>query len=725
MTSKHIRLVLVLHNHQPIGNFEHVFENAFQDSYHPFLEVLSRYPSLKVSMHVSGSLMEWLNANHPDYVDRLGDMVVRGQIEILGGAFYEPILAMLPSRDRIGQIRTYSRWLEDRLGTRVRGMWVPERVWEQTYVRDLVEAGIEYTVLDDFHFKNAGLAEEQLHGYYLTEDDGRVMAVFPGSEPLRYWIPFADPQQTIDYLSRIADQQSDAVAVFGDDGEKFGTWPQTKKHVYTDGWLERFFGALAANASWLQVTTLAEAADNVRPLGKIYLPDSSYREMIEWALPAEQQIEYERVVRAMEHDPRWPAVRRFFRAGYWRNFRVKYPEADEMYSRMMAVSRRVAQASDEGHRGEWMDQARTELYRAQCNCGYWHGAFGGIYLPHLRNAIYHHLIAAEEALDQELGRQAPWVEARAEDFNFDGRHEVQLANDKLLALLAPGGGAQMYELDVRSIRHNLLATLARRPEAYHAKVLSGRCTGNGEARSIHDVVVCKQEGLHKRVQYDRHPRKSLVDHFYNLDATLDQVSNGQAAERGDFVLGAYEARLRRNPDRIQVLMVREGDALGAPIRLTKGVTLSAGRSVLEIAYLLEGLPKGWKLHFGVEFNFAGLPAGAEDRYFHDLNEHRLGQLGSRLDLSAVEGLGLVDEWLGIDVRLSMSKPTSVWTFPIETVSNSEGGFELVHQSVVVHPHWIVEPDADGRWSITMQLALDTHRAERRAAPQTVVAATLS
>lgn len=723
--AKHIRFALVLHNHQPIGNFEHVFEQAYQDSYLPFLDVFSRYPSLKLALHTSGSLIEWLNASHPEYLDRLADLVSQGRIEILGGPFYEPILAMLPSRDRIGQIRTYSRWLQQRLGATIRGMWMPERVWEQSYVRDLVDAGIEYTLLDDFHFKNAGLVEDQLHGSYLTEDDGHVMTVFPGSERLRYTIPFADPQDTVNHLNWIADHHTDAVVVFGDDGEKFGTWPDTKKHVYHDGWLERFLNALAANQDWIQITTLAEAVDNVPPLGKVYLPDSSYREMTEWALPPGQQVEYDRVTHEMEHDQRWPAVKRFVRGGFWRNFKVKYPEADEMYTRMMSVSRRLAQAveerHEEKHNGKLIDEARTELYRAQCNCSYWHGAFGGIYLPHLRNAVYHHLIAADQLLDQATREPGPWIEAKVEDFNFDGRQEVQLASDKLNALLAPSQGGRMYELDVRTIRHNLLATLARRPEAYHRKVLAGPAQGNGHCASIHDRVVFKQADLDKRVQYDSYSRKSLLDHFYTNETNLDAVVSDQAAECGDFLTSPYEARVRRNPDRIQVLLIREGNASGVPVRITKGVTLNAGDASLEIAYVLEGLPRDRALHFGVEFNFAGLPSGADDRYFHDPNQKRLGQLGSRLDLRDVEGLGLVDEWLGVGVGLQMSRPTHFWTFPIETVSQSEGGFELVHQSVVVQPHWYVTPDAEGRWNVTMTLALDTSRAESRMAPSAVAA----
>src|SRR5690606_10255781 len=155
---------------------------------------------LRMALHTSGPLMEWLDERHPDYVDRLVRLVSAGRIEILGGPFYEPILTMIPSRDRVGQLRRYSQWLRGRLGAKIQGMWMPERVWEQSLTSDLVEAGMRYSLLDDFHFRNAGLANEELFGYFVTEDDGRVLSIFPGSERLRYLIPFADPQQTIDYL---------------------------------------------------------------------------------------------------------------------------------------------------------------------------------------------------------------------------------------------------------------------------------------------------------------------------------------------------------------------------------------------------------------------------------------------------------------------------------------------------------------------------------------------
>jgi 4-alpha-glucanotransferase len=711
-----IRFILALHNHQPIGNFDQVLQQSFADSYQPFLDLFARHESMKIALHISGSLMEWLEVYQPHYVDQIAELVGRGRIEILGGAYYEPILAMIPTRDRIGQIRAYTRWLQNRLGATVRGMWIPERVWEQSFAHDLVDAGIEYTILDDFHFKNAGLTDDQLLGHLLTEDEGRTMSVFPGSERLRYLIPFGAPEQTVEYLAKIAQDHPDTVVVFGDDGEKFGSWPETKKHVYDNGWLKRFFDVLAANQDWIQMTTLAETIDHVPPVGKVYLPDSSYREMTEWTLPTEQLVAYERLSHELKDIPQWSVMRRFMRGGFWRNFKVKYPEANEMYARMMMVSRRLQEAVDLGTSGKAIDQARIDLFRGQCNCGYWHGAFGGIYLPHLRNAVYRNLIAADNSLDKAVGKPETWIEAVADDFNFDARQEIRLTNDRLMAMIAPSRGGQLVELDVRKIQHNLLATLTRQPEAYHRKVLSGGNHDNDQVSSIHERVVFKQPDLDQRLQYDDHQRKSLLDLFYDDNTSLADVISGEAVQRGDFVEGNYEARIRRNPDRIQVQLIREGRAGDLPVKITKGLTLDAGSATLQIAYLLENLPQQRPLHFAVEFNFAGLPSDCNDRYFSDAAGNRLGHLGTRLDLADMLGLSLTDEWLGIDASLKISRPTGFWTFPIETVSQSEAGFELVHQSVAVLPHWHVVAEKDGRWSVTMQLALNTALAESRQQP---------
>jgi alpha-amylase len=713
--SSAVRFVFVLHDHQPVGNFDAVIEQAYHDSYLPLLELFERHPGIRLALHTSGPLVEWFDRHHPDYLDRLAHLVARRQIEIVGGAFQEPVLAMLPARDRIGQIRLSTEWLQRRFNTKVTGMWIAERVWDPGMTADIAAAGIQWTILDDFHFKAAGLADDQLDRYWLTEGDGATLSVFPVSEHLRYVIPFAAPEATIDHLRHLAARRHGALAVFGDDGEKFGVWPDTRKTCFEEGWLERFFGLLEANADWIEMSLPSEVVRDTAPAGTVWLPECSYREMTEWVLSPETQLACVQARKVAESDPRLAGVARFIRGGSWRNFRVRYPEANEMYARMMAVSERVQRLRAAGSvNPAALDEATGSLYRGQCNCAYWHGAFGGIYLPHLRNAIYRELIAADIAADAAAGRSGPWVEATTDDYDFDGRTEVRLSSDGIDAWIAPARGGMLYELDLRDSRHNLLATLDRRPEAYHAQVLAGP----GAARSVVDasqVAKFKQEGLERMVRYDASRRKSLVDHFYDVDVPTADVVEGRAMERGDFSAGGYEASVRRNPGRIQVLLSRTGNAWGIPFTLSKAVTLEAGARTLEIAYKLEGLPAGFRQHLAVEFGFAGLPAGAPGRFFYDESHRDLGDLGRRLDLSGTRVIGLVDDWLDIDARLSLGEatngsPAGVWTFPIESVSQSEGGFELVHQSVVVMPHWLVTPDAAGVWKVAMRLSLGSLKA---------------
>jgi hypothetical protein len=694
-----LRFVFALHNHQPVGNFGHVFEHAYRDSYRPFLELLEQYPEIPVSLHTSGPLMEWFVEQKPEYLERLRRMVSRGQVEILGGGFYEPILPMIPPCDRIGQIKTYKSYLENLLETRVRGMWVPERVWEQNLVADIADAGVEYTVLDDLHFRQAGVEDGKMFGYHLSEDKGRLLRIFAAAEPLRYLMPYRDPGETLGYLGDLASRQPNAVVVFADDGEKFGVWPEMYRHCYEHGWLRRFFDALRGNRHWIQLCTFAQALDETKATGRIYLPDASYREMTEWALPLTRLQDYRGLVGELQHDHRWGRLQRFLHAGNWRNFKVRYPETQEMYARMMQVSRRIQEATDVD--ANTLAQARRELYRAQCNCPWWHGTFGGIYLPHLRGAVYEHLIAAENLLLDATPRPANWIDGETADFNLDDTPEVCLQNSRLAAYFHPSCGGSLYELDLRSIRLNLLGTLARRPEAYH------------DAIRHHHGQVWKQGGLDRMLQYDDYLRKSLIDHFHEPNVTLEQLATRQERELGDFVTGSYQHRLDRINGELRLILWRDGRVGEHNVRVTKEIRLTGDSDGLEVWYILENCPRDTPLCFAVEFNFAGMAAGADDRYFYHSGQARAGQLQTQQELTDADRIGLVDEWRGLNVSLALSRRGCLRAFPIQTVSQSEGGFELVHQSTVVMPQWTVEADERGRWETTIHLKLDMAQALSR------------
>ena len=251
MTAR-ISLALVIHNHQPVGNFGWVIEDVFEKAYEPMIGALERHPLIRLGLHYSGPLLEWMDANRPEAIDRLRALADRGQIEILGGAHFEPILVALPQRDRRGQLRRMHEDLEARFGKAPAGAWLAERVWEPSLPFDLADAGYQYTVLDDNHLRSASVAEEDMWGTYTTDDQGRMLTIFGTEKGLRYLIPFRPVEELIDYVHAAAEaggENGHRLGIMGDDGEKFGAWPGTFEHCWGKGqWIEKCFTALEQKA---------------------------------------------------------------------------------------------------------------------------------------------------------------------------------------------------------------------------------------------------------------------------------------------------------------------------------------------------------------------------------------------------------------------------------------------------------------------------------------------
>jgi alpha-amylase len=304
-------------------------------------------------------------------------------------------------------------------------------------------------------------------------------------------------------------------------------------------------------------------------------------------------------------------------------------------------------------------------------------------------------------LDEAEGITGPRVSLEVADYNLDARQEVKLENDHLIALVRPAQGGHVYELDVRHNKANVLATLDRRPEAYHAGVASG---AGGPYESSKRV-----EGLNERLVYDRHPRKALVDHVYPIDVRLEDLIACRDVDRGDFATGAYLSKVVRQDDHVVLVMERPGWADGHAIEVRKTIRLDEGSPTLEIRYELEELPEGVPIRFAVEFNLAGMAGRADDRYYADADGRRLGMLDSRLDLATASSLSLTDEWLDLGVDLAWSVPAGVWCFPVETVSLNVAQYEGVYQSSSVTPHWVVTADASRRWEVTIRWTLDRVR----------------
>lgn len=710
-----LKLLFGVHNHQPVGNFGHVFEEVFHKCYQPYFEILKQFPKLKTAVHFTGPLLEWLQEHQPDYLKMLRGLAESGRLEILGGGFYEPILSTLPEGDAVGQIEMMSDFVETTFGVRPRGLWLAERIWSPDLPRILNNAGIEYTILDDTHFYYSGLEEEQIHGYYITENQGHPVNVFPISKTLRYSIPFEMPEKTLEYLKKYKEESGFDAVTYADDGEKFGCWPETYEWVYKKGYLKNLFTALEGSSDWLETVTFGEYVDREPPTGRVYLPMASYHEMMEWALPPAAAHRLESLKETLEKSGmEEEGYRTFLRGGQWDHFLTKYEESNIMHKKMLYVSRKVARlpAKDQKESG-----ALRELYRGQCNCAQWHGLFGGLYLNYLRHALYNHLIAAENIADRLLEGEGSGLHVETLDFTLDGHQEVMVRNSTLTACIAPAQGGALIELDFRPLCFNLSNVLRRRPEAYHQKLLQmpdESQEAEGGPQSIHDSLRAKEEGLQDKLFYDAHQRYSFIDRFLPVETTWQDMKESRFEELGNFVGQPYavvgsshedsgkpfalklrkEGRVLQGGEAIPVVVEKEfsfePDGIGMTVTVT---ATNKGKTALKILW-------------GQELNFTLLAGDAPDRYYVS---PALGtdkpMMNSEGALEGVDRFGLRDDYFKLSLGLEWEVPESLWRFPVETVSQSEDGFERTYQGSCLFAFQSLQLDAGSKQTRVTKLAL--------------------
>ncbi|HEY3488771.1 MAG TPA: alpha-amylase/4-alpha-glucanotransferase domain-containing protein [Candidatus Deferrimicrobiaceae bacterium] len=696
-------LVLCFHNHQPVGNFDSVLEEATHKSYRPFLQTLSRYPGVKATLHYTGYLLDWLIRNAPDVVDLLRAMAASGQVELLGGGMYEPILTLLPERDRQGQLQALASRLEGTFGKRPDGIWLAERVWEPGLVPTLAAAGVKYLPLDDYHFLRAGLSPEELDGVWLTESDGATLKVFPGSEALRYLIPFGSVDESLAAVDRMTSRDVPCpAAIFADDGEKFGVWPGTHHSVYEEGWLSRFFeGIEARRQDGLATMTFGEYVDQAPVRGRIYLPTCSYVEMGEWALPPKQASRFDELLRSFR-EGNHPELKPFAQGGTFRNFLRKYEESNLLHKRMWGVSARVEAAC--AGAGEAAAAAmRNDLYCSQSNDVYWHGVFGGIYLNHLREAAWTHLLRAESAADRLLSGEGGWTQAVRGDLDADDGAELLLKTPELTLLFHSHDGGSITEISLPRRGIALGHVLTRREEAYHARFRQAGGHFDGST-SIHDVLVLKDPSVLDALETDPCQRASLRETFFGEGVTPAEILAGAAplcttagCEAG-IAVAEHDGTILVSQD---VPMCCDQ----ASLTVEKSVEAAAGAERFIVRYRLVNHGKSRSAGtFATEWNLNFL-SGGYDRWIAGGGDGDVSLSGREVAPES-NGFRIFDVWRKISVGAQSDRPFTLVRYPVETASLSEAGAEKIHQGVClrllfpIHLH----PGESAQFSVTWDVA---------------------
>jgi hypothetical protein len=466
------------------------------------------------------------------------------------------------------------------------------------------------------------------------------------------------------WLEQLA-REGRKAAVYFDDIEKFGIWPETYEWVYERGWLSQFIeGVLRSDL--VRTSSYADFHGANPSRGVVYLPTTSYIEMNEWTLPAPSARAYHQLVEQEKQAGRFEGRKPYLRGGIWRNFFMRYPESNWMHKRMLDASQRLAALPPALRTPEMQEH----LHRSQANDAYWHGLFGGLYLPHLRRAVWSNLLALEAQMD----RLAPPPATERRDLDLDGFDEIILNDAGIQAVIRADGDAMVAELSDHLLAHNFGDTLRRFDEGYHDKLVAAvrqAGAGHGGIASAHDRIAFRHPIDPTEAEPDSRARGLFEDCWSPPDGSVRPLNSYRETEPGLFV-----------------------DDLGHG-RVEKRYALEGGRLVAR--YRAEGLAGRLEIRLNVAMPSCDGYAG---RYILEDGHIPCG-FGQVLKLSSARSLTLDDGVLKGGLAVTCEPALALSARPHCTVSQSEAGFEKVMQAAELTLLWPVTPEG-GELVVTLE-----------------------
>ena len=651
---KHVNLALALHHHQPVGNLPHVFEESYRNCYLPILDAIERYPRLKFNLSYSGPLLRFFEQQHPEFLEKLKWLIASRQVELLASGFYEPILAEIEEDDRRAQLALMAEWMDANLGVTPKGAWLTEGVWDNSLARTFRQAGLSYTIVRNERLLQAGVPEAELYGYHVTEYFGSVLRLFPRDPNLYRLIPYGDLDELMVYLRRMANRGLGLTLTFDDDAERWGVWPGSHEKIQQTGAMEQLFARLNDAGDWLQPRTFSEVIADEPPRGRCYVPSGPSIELGMWSLPDESRRRFAWALGNIRQRHDANRFLPFFRAGSWGGFRGRYFESNLMEKKGLWLKSYISLLAP-----EQQQRARDLLWQAQCNTAYWHGTSGGIYLPHLRQAIWERLLTAQQIIFNKL---AGW-QVQRQDFTADDQDKVLVFNEKVSFFVNPAYGGSCFEFSLLGPKWNFANTLTRRPETdpLMATDASGR-----------------------KAAVDHYERHLFQERFINRHVTTEELHDGEFREGGDFVTGAYKfIGASKRDGGIELELERLGNysatGINQPLRVIKKYFWNEDGSRLALRYQLKNesqLPVN--TCFATELNLGTVPS-------QDANREAVvaGDKSRGLEQAWYEDLSKgMELHLANGIKLTISggvTPMTIWSYPINSQSEADGRAPLIRQ----------------------------------------------
>jgi hypothetical protein len=626
-----LSIILGFHNHIPYGAGDEDGEHIYATRLKPLIQALNKFPKIPAALHYSGTLLAWLEANHPGLISIMEGLIARKQVEILGGGFYEPMMPLLPQIDKIGQIELLTAHLRKKFGKRPQGCWIPEAAWEQPLVGALNTCGMNYTFLEESHFVAAGLSGAGLCAPCVSENQGKITVVFPLSARLRDAFAVQDAAQVLESLARETAPQNALLTVFPDRlfaGESVDSpdSPESAEAGY-----DRFFESLSRVSGSVEFTTPGKHYKSLGQLSKAYFP------------------------------------------GDWgRKFLIDYPEANDLYAKMMFTHALISHLRGDKSRKQ---NAREELWKTQ---GYTlfsrnSGAEGDIHRAPLRKAAYKALLGAEK-ICRGQGKFTPSL--LVFDFDFDGSPEY-LFQDRNMNCYVKSGGASVFELDYLPKTWNYLDTFSgdRLRRTAFADQLTPPDYSFADARDS------RSEGI--RFCEKEHFRLLDMDRSHSwADFTLPAQGEAQGAAQ-DSEEASYLGRIE-----IEKRYILKQDTLRVRYALINRGTERAS---------FKFIPR-------IDLSFSG---GGDDmlRVFCSRAQGNEPAIPGTGEFNKLRGIEFRDMKNELTLSVSADRDFDGWILPIHSPLQIHGAVTSQYQSTCLMPVMAISLEPEARWKTEFKLTI--------------------
>ncbi len=630
------------------GSAYEQLEKMYQNSYKPFLKVLYEYPKVKAIFHYSGILLEWLEENHPELFIIINEMVKRRQIELIGGGFYDPVLPVIPGKDRLNQIEMLTTYIRKKFGRRPRGFWLTEQVWEPHICSSIKSSGMNYIFLDEQQFKHAGLYGNDVYKPCYTEDQGKVLSVLPVHSSLISSSRKLRVESFIDSLHGLEVPDNGIISLLYD-GRSINSEQDIR-------WFTQLFKKLTQEYN--KDFSFERSGDYVRSLGelkKVYFPVSSGSNIEFWAMSTENQKDW------MKHTKKLSIKNGSFCAptGYFRQFFSKYNESNLLYARMLYTHDLVSQIRNDKSRKK---SASEEILKSQNNFPYWHGRYPGIYDRRARQNAYKNLIDAEKNI-REKGVFATHLQAL--DFDMDGADEY-IYHGQYINAYVHRNGARVFELDYMIASWNYTNTIKPYPESYHS-----------------------DEELRKFIDSD--VKGAFIDHFISESVSMNSFTRNEYRDSGDFSSGKYVLQ-SIDKEHKELILVRNGTINKENISLEKKFKFR--KNLIDVTYKITYRGKG---------TFNSIMVTEVDLSFTSPEKKDLLVQTGQGELS---DLFITDLKNKVLISFQSSKPYKLWSYPAYTHTKYNDRIEQMYQFSSFNFRWNIILEKDQTWENTCTLKFE-------------------